>query len=403
MNSERALKSVNNAASRTTKSPAEMLAAITALAPEIVARGDESERERRPPDDLQEKLATTGIFRMLWPADRGGLGFTIPQALPVIEELASADGSAGWSTMIGVESASIWLRFDPKLPSARDAQHGVLTRAALIPRGVATETPDGWHLKGRWPLTSGAYEADWFIASAQVMNADGPRMRPDGLPDMRYFAVPPERVEVLDTWRALGLRSTMSHDIVIDTVIPAHHGAEALGTIETPYALGRLPTWLALGPFHCAVIIGIVRGALAELTALLQTKRPVLNPTIRTCDDPLVQHYVGEAATRLNSARAFLMSEMNAAWAMAEANEEFTPPIRVRFRSMLTFVHAECVAVMDTLFHLAGATPVFDGGPLQRRFRDLRTACAHVTASTEVYRPYGAFLMDAPVPNAATL
>lgn len=385
------------------KTPADMLDAIATLAPELIARGDEAERERRPPDDLTHKLADTGIFKMLWPAERGGLGFTIPEALPVIEALAAADGSAGWSTMIGVESASLWLRFPSDLPSARDASHGVLTRAALIPRGVANETPEGWRLKGRWPLTSGAYEADWFIASAQVVDADGPRLRPDGLPDMRHFAVRPEHVEILDTWRALGLRSTMSHDIVIDTVLPTHHAAPALGVIESPYALGRLPTWMALGPFHCAVIIGIVRGALADLAALLPTKRPVLNPVIRTCDDPLVQHQVGEAATRLNSARAFLMSEMQAAWDMAEAGAAFTAPVRVRFRSMLSFVHAECIAVMNTLFHLAGATPVYDGAPMQRRFRDLRTACQHVTASTEVYRPYGAFLMDAPVPNEAAL
>lgn len=391
------------AAAERVMTPAEMLAAIEALAPELSAHGEEADRERRPPDAVLQKLVSTGIFRMLWAVERGGFGFTIPEALPVIEALAAADGSAGWSTMIGVESASLWLRFDPNLPTARNAEHGVLTRAALIPRGVANETPNGWRLKGRWPLTSGAYEADWFIASAQVVDANGPRMRPDGLPDMRYFAVPPDRVEVIDTWRALGLRSTQSHDIVIDTELPAHHAAAALGAYDSPQVLGRLPTWFALGPFHCAVIIGIVRGALADLTSLLQNKRPVLNPVIRTCEDPLVQHYVGEAATRLNSARAFLMTEMQAAWEMAEAKQEFTPQIRVRFRSMLTFVHAECVAVMDTLFHLAGATPVYDGAPLQRRFRDLRTACQHVTASTEVYRPYGAFLMDAPVPNAAVL
>lgn len=384
-------------------SPAQMLATIQKLAPDIAARGDEAERERRPPDELAARLADTGVFRMLWARERGGLGFTIPEALPVIEALAAADGSAGWSTMIGVESASIWLRFGETIASARNATHGVMTRCALIPRGVARETTEGWRLQGRWPLTSGAYDADWFICAAQVLDGDAPRMRADGLPDMRYFAVAPERVEILDTWKALGLRSTMSHDIVIDTTLPPHHAAPALGTIDTPHALGRLPTWLALGPFHCAVILGIVSGALSDLTALLPTKRPVLNPVIRTSEDPLVQHQVGEAATRLNSARAFLMSEMNAAWAMAEANTEFTPQMRVRFRSMLTFVHAECIAVMDRLFHLAGATPVYDGSPLQRRFRDLRTACQHVTASTEVYRPYGAFLMDAPVPNAAAL
>jgi len=374
-----------------------------ALGPELMSRGDEAERQERPPDELFAKLASTGVFKMLWPTAQGGYGFTLPEALPAIEVLAAADGSAGWSTMIGVEAAALWMRFDPHLPTARSPRYGVLTRAALMPRGMARETPDGWRLKGRWPLASGAYDADWFIAAAQVMDDDGPRIRSDGLPDLRHFAVPPDRVEIHDTWHALGLRSTMSHDISIDTILPLHHSAPGVGVIESPYALGRLPVWLALGPFHCAMILGVVRGALADVLALLPTKRPILNPAIRTSDDPVVQHRVGFIATRLASTRAFLMSEANVAWAMAENREPFTPLYRIRFRSMMAFVHAECVGMMDDLFQLGGSSAVYDISPLQRRYRDLRTACQHLTATGEVYQPYGALLMNVPLPMEAAL
>jgi len=384
-------------------SPESMQTAIAALAPEMSARGDDAERDRRPPTEVFQKLADTGVFRMLWPPEEGGGGFTQPQALPVLETLAAIDGSAGWSTMIGVESGALWMRFAPGIASARSPRHGVLTRASLNPRGVAHETAEGWRLKGRWPLASGAYEADWFIACALVMDSESPRMRADGLPDMRFFAVPPDRVEVHDTWRALGLRSTMSHDIAIDTTLPAHYSAPGVGVVESPHALGRLPLWFALGPFHCAVIIGIVRGAMEDVLALLPTKRPVLNPAIRTSEDPIVQHLLGAAATRLASARAFLMTEANAAWEMAERRETFAPLCRVRFRSMLSFIHAECVAIMDDLFHLAGTTPLYDGSALQRRYRDLRTACQHLTATSEVFRPYGALMLGAPVANEAAL
>lgn len=380
----------------TPQTPAEIEAAIQALGPELTARAEEAEVARRPPKDLFAKLAATGIFRMLWPAERGGMGFSVPAALTPIETLAAADGSAGWSTMIGVESAALWMRFDPAIPTARSPQHGVLTRACLMPRGIATETSDGWRLKGRWPLASGAYDADWFVASGMVARADGS-------PDIRLFAVPSERVEIVDTWRALGLRSTMSHDAVIDTVLPSHHVAPSGGVIDSPHPLGRLPLWLALGPFHCAVILGIVRGALGDVVALLPGKRPVLNPVIATSEDPIVQHAIGAAATRLAAARAFVMTETDAAWTMAENKDPFTTIVRVRFRSMLTFVHAECVAIMDQLFHLAGTTPLYDGSPLQRRYRDLRTACQHVTASSEVYRPYGALLMGLTPANEAAL
>ncbi|WP_260581933.1 acyl-CoA dehydrogenase family protein [Sphingopyxis sp. PET50] len=385
--------------------PAGVEAAIRMLSDEFAATGEKTELERQPPQQLFDKLAATGVFRMLWPREFGGGGFRLPDALPVIETLASLDGSAGWSTMIGVESAALWTRFEPGIATAHTPEYGVLTRASLIPRGVAVETSDGWHLKGHWPLASGAYDADWFIAAAMVKDGDAIRMLPNGLPDARIFAVPPDRVEIRDTWRALGLRSTMSHDILIDTVLPAHHAAPAAGTglPGSPWPLGRLPTWMALGPFHCAVIIGIVRGALGDVIELLPTKRPVLNPTIRTCEDPLVQHSVGAAATRLDAARAFLMTEANASWAMAEDGDVFAPRDRIRFRSMLSHVHAECVTIMDVLFSLVGANPLYDGSALQRRYRDLRAACQHVTASPEVFRPYGAMLMDVPVPNEAAL
>lgn len=384
-------------------SPEGVEAAIRALAPDFAARADEAERDRRPPQSLFERLAATGIFRMLWPVEHGGGGFTLPQALPVLETLASLDGSAGWSTMIGVESASLWMRFDPSIPSARSTEYGVLTRACLNPRGEARRTADGWHVKGRWPLASGAYDADWFIATALVMEADGPRLGPNGQPELGIFAIPADRVTTHDTWRALGLRSTMSHDISFDTVVPADHHAPALGMIDSAYPLGRLPMWLALGPFHCAVVLGIARGALNDVLALLPTKRPMLNPTIKTSEDELVQYRVGLLSARLSSVRAFLFSEANAIWDAAERRAEFTSITRTRARSMMAFLHGECMAVVDELFQLSGTTPLYDGSSIQRRYRDLRTACQHIVASPEIYRPHGALLMGVTPPMEASL
>lgn len=376
--------------------PHELEASVRRLLPEIARCADQAESDRRPLPELVAKLASTGIFRMLWPIDQGGLGFSVPDALPILEALSSADGSVGWSTMIGVESAALWMRFNGFVPTARSQQHGVLTRACLMPRGVAAREATGWRVKGRWALASGAYDADWFIVSAAIIHSDN-------TPDVRLFAVPAHQVDIIDTWRALGLRSTMSHDAVVDTTVPDDHVAPSGGVVDSPYALGRLPLWFALGPFHCAVILGIVTAALADVTSLLPTKKPVLNPAIATSEDPLVQHTIGSAATRLSASRAFLMAEAREAWKMAEQRDEFASIRRARFRSMLSFVHAECMSVIDQLFQLAGTTPLYDGSSLQRRYRDVRTACQHVTASAEVFRPYGSLLMGITPPMEAAL
>ncbi len=61
------------------------------------------------------------------------------------------------------------------------------------------------------------------------------------------------------------------------------------------------------------------------------------------------------------------------------------------------------MAVMDELFQLSGTVPLYNGSSVQRRFRDLRTACQHIVASPEIYRPYGALLMNVTPPLEAAL
>ncbi|HJQ16163.1 MAG TPA: hypothetical protein VJ859_04120, partial [Allosphingosinicella sp.] len=71
------------ATARNGLTPAGVEAAIRALAPEFAATAVETESARCPPEALFEKLAATGVFRMLWPLDDGGGGFTQGEALPV--------------------------------------------------------------------------------------------------------------------------------------------------------------------------------------------------------------------------------------------------------------------------------------------------------------------------------
>ena len=142
---------------------------------------------------------------------------------------------------------------------------------------------------------------------------------------------------------------------------------------------------------------------LEDVLQLLPTKRPMLNPMIRTSEDELVQFRIGLLSTRLAAVRALLFSEANAVWSAAEAKAEFTSVMRTRARSMMAYVHSECMAVVDELFQLCGTTPLYDGSPVQRRYRDLRTACQHIVASPEIYRPYGALLMGVTPPLEAAL
>ena len=56
------------------------------------------------PRDLLDDLVAAGCFRLLLPRSHGGVGADLPAAMRVIETLARADASVGWTVMIGATS-----------------------------------------------------------------------------------------------------------------------------------------------------------------------------------------------------------------------------------------------------------------------------------------------------------
>jgi len=207
------------------------------------------------------------------------------------------------------------------------------------------------------------------------------------------------------TWDAIGLRSTMSNDVTIDDVFVADDHAIPFGKEQRHGPrLARLPIWMALGPFHCAMVLGVARGAIDDLLTLARTKRPLLNPAIRLAEDPVFQQRVGGLEVRLAAARAYLVSATEAAWTQADGPEPAPVEARARFRAMMAHVHVECMAIASEVFALEGSNVLYNTSPLQRRFRDMRAACQHIVASTEIFRPLGALVLgEAPPAMQASI
>ena len=74
---------------------------IQELLPSIRKRRDEIEKSRRMPRDIVDQLRKTGVFALAAPRDVGGGEASPHEIMRAIESVATADGSAGWCTMIG--------------------------------------------------------------------------------------------------------------------------------------------------------------------------------------------------------------------------------------------------------------------------------------------------------------
>ena len=221
------------------------------------------------PLDLVAQLRDAGCFRTLVPRRFGGAGLELADHMTVVRELARADGSVGWTVMIGSAAPAIL----GKLPAPAFAEvyaggPDVVLAGAFNPTGVATPVDGGFRVSGRWAFASGCQHADWFVAHCFV---DDGRM-----PPIRMMVLPAADIEIVDTWEVSGLCGTGSHDFTIDDeFVPAARTFAVFeeGGVEGP--LGRIPELSFSSLAIANVALGIAEGALGEVTTLATAKVPM--------------------------------------------------------------------------------------------------------------------------------
>src|SRR4051794_24730316 len=190
-----------------TTAPEAPVAAAERLAPELAARAREGEQLGTMPVDLVDRIRAAGLFRIAQPRALGGLEVAPTELIEVVEGLSKADGSAGWTTLIGIGANSFAGWLDPSVAVdlfGADAEVSVATVFAPTGRAVPNGS-DRFTVSGRWPFASGCRHAEWFLNGAFVFDGNGPRMLPGQGPDWRLAYFPRKDGEIVDNWDVLGL------------------------------------------------------------------------------------------------------------------------------------------------------------------------------------------------------
>ena len=166
-------------------------AVARALAPEITQRADEAEALRTMPVDLVERLRAAGIFRALQPRSLGGYEVAPVEFIEMIEELARADGSAGWIAAIGAGAAAFTAWLEPGVANELFGSDADFMAATVFGAGRFT-------VEGRWPFASGCRHAEWLLGGMFVFDGDAPRILPEQGPDWRLAFFPRANAEIVD-------------------------------------------------------------------------------------------------------------------------------------------------------------------------------------------------------------
>jgi alkylation response protein AidB-like acyl-CoA dehydrogenase len=362
---------------------------IHKLLPSIRTRRAEIEQARRLPRDLADQLRGAGIFSLSVPGALGGQEAQPADILNAIETVATADGSTGWCSMIGIgnnvvagymdESGAREVFADPKAPTA----------GLAAPAGSAVRVDGGVIVNGRWPFGSGITHCDWVWAGCLVMENGKPRMTPMG-PEIVHACMPVREVVIYDTWHVSGLCGTGSNDFSAkDVFVPSQRLFALLDPAgHRKEALYQMPPMLLFTFQVAAVSLGIARAALDELNAIAQSKTPTLYTQV-LADRPVVQIDLARAEAALGGARCFLYDVVEAMWQSVSSGR--APSKRELALGHIAATHAveTGASVTRTANTLAGGSSIYVASALQRHARDAEAVTHHFTVAPHTWEEAG--------------
>ncbi len=366
-----------------------LLEAARRIAPQIRDAAGEIEAARQLPDHVVQLLRQAGAFRMIQPRSWGGHDADPVTQILFIEEIAKADASAAWCVMIGCDGGLLSRELDQRVAREMYADIDAVTCGAAFPPGKAVPVEGGYRATGRWPYLSGITHAAWAQLIFEVV--DDATGAGEAAPSYVRLVVPRHEVTVLDTWRTTGMRGTGSYDIELnDLFVPNERciprRASGGPAVDDPL---RHPAWLL--PKHMGVPLGVARAAHDEVLALTHD-RVAVRGVLR--DDPLTQATLGETEARIGAARAYALSAADTAWREVCATGELSDRNRAGLRLAITYIHQECLAVVERLYAIAGSAALYtERSTLDRRLRDMHAMNQHVVIGVANYAVAGRVLL----------
>jgi alkylation response protein AidB-like acyl-CoA dehydrogenase len=228
-----------------------------------------------------------------------------------------------------------------------------------MPSTTAERTAHGWVINGRKRWASLAPALTYMLTLATVVDGDAPPRRGN-------FLVPASSlgVRVEQTWDNLGMRGTASDDVVFTNVeVPF----DALVPVDGSPVPGDGLGWSAFG--GAAVFLGIGQAARDAAVQFARERRPngMAGPIAEL---QTIQHRIAAIELDLLQARTLLYT--TAEWWTERPHER--PANMWRLAAAKYAVTNAVIRATDEALRVAGSAGLAATSPLQRYFRDARTA-----------------------------
>lgn len=352
---------------------AEIIDVARALVPFLRAQAAQCEAERRVSSTVIDKLLASGLFNVVKPRRYGGYEMGWDIFSDVVLTIASGCGSTGWVYSVVGGHAPVVARFGTALMDEIWSENpDALIASSRRASGAIAPVAGGYRGSAVGAFSSGCLNANWVIVEGVPVEGQNRALT---------VVLPVADLEILDTWKVIGLAGTGSHDIRFhDAFIPEHrtwypgktpHGDALEGPLYRTLFLG--------GPFALpSVVLGIAIAGLEHFVALTHQRTSRQGGSL--ADLPSMQMRIGESAIELDAALALLrakLKELMATLSSAtqdQAGERIVlPPGGVSQgydQAASGFIAHTAYAALNRLMVAAGANQLALSAPFQRCFRD---------------------------------
>jgi len=367
------------------------------LAPLIAREADEIERARSLTAPVVSALIDNGLYRVLLPQSLGGAEAPPEIFMQMLEEVAKADASTAWCLGQCSVCAMVAAYLDADAASEIfNTPPGILAWGAIA--NEVQVVPGGYRANARWDFASGSRQASWLGAHVRIVEADGTaRLKPSGAPEVRTILFPLTSATIYDVWDVIGLNGTGTDSYSVENLfIPEKFAAlrDDPTALREHGPLYKLSTNIVFGLGFAAVSLGVARASLDAAIELARGKESVGIRAMR--ENSAVQGQIGRTEGNLRAARAYLYATVTEVWRELTRTGDLNEDHRVALRLAATWTIHQAAAVVDTAYHMAGATAVFRANKFERRFRDMHAIAQQIQARDTHYEDVGkAVLMAA--------
>ena len=356
------------------------------LAAEFATRAERHDREGSFPFENITRLKETGYTALTTPEAYGGWGASPLTFVLAQEQLVQGCAATAFAVNMHCNTVGFYTPYMTpaqgelylgNVGRKRMLMNGFYTegggaRSIMSPNTTARKVTGGYVLNGQKVFCTLVPVVDYFGLSTSLEGYGGPAS--GGC----VFLLPRDTpgLEVVETWDAMGMRATGSHTIMIRDVFASPDqliGEE--GHLFEEFA--RVAHWYCLSFSAC--YLGIGQAMYNHVLDYARTRKVQKSGQL-VGHLPWNRFAIGEMYNRLEACRTMLYTIAREISERRPYGERQVPTIEM----LRTFVAENMLEVGNLATRVAGGLGYLKGNPLERAFRDLRSAPLHTLKRDEV-------------------